>query len=269
MSTPAPAGFTIKPVRNRTAGGLTGARTLGLILHVQAGNNALSGWFDNPAAQASSTWWAGKGGGREQYGNPDTDKFWAQAAGNSLYHSIETEGYPGEALTAAQVESCAVAYAFGHARYGWPFQLAEKPGDAGLGWHGMGGSAWGGHTGCPGDLRKAQRAAILARARQIANPAPTPKEDDMPSVDDVWNHEEPNPVTGQKSQVGDMLRTAMKDAYYARQLAGQTLGIVKALAAKPQGLTAAEVAAAAKAGATDALDDKIAGATTVLNVKGA
>ena len=133
MGVPAPAGFKVVPVCNRTVGGLVGARTLGMVLHVQAGNGALSGWFNNPTAQASSTWWAGKAGGREQYGNPDTDKFWAQAAGNSTYHSIETEGQPSEPLTAAQIESCAVAYAFGHVRYGWPFQLAEKPGQRGLG----------------------------------------------------------------------------------------------------------------------------------------
>jgi len=182
-----PDGFTLRPVVNRTVGAISGAKTLGLILHVQAGNNALSGWFNNPAAQASSTWWAGKAGGREQYGNPDADKFWAQSAGNATYHSVETEGYPNEPLTPQQIETVATIYAWGHARYGWPFQLAEKPGDKGLGWHGMGGSAWGGHTGCPGDLRKAQRPAILARAKQIAGatttPAATKEWFDMPIPD--------------------------------------------------------------------------------------
>ena len=166
--TAAPPGFILNPVRNRTVGVLQGAKTLGLILHVQAGNGALGGWFNNPKASASSTWWAGKAGGREQYGDPDRDKFWAQAAGNSTYHSIETEGIPSEPLTDAQIESVAVAFAWGHARYGWQLVLAEQPGDPGLGWHGMGGKAWGGHTGCPGDLRKAQRSQILARAKQIA-----------------------------------------------------------------------------------------------------
>lgn len=169
-----PDGFTLKPVVNRSPGAINGSRTLGLILHVQAGNNALSGWFNNPAAQASSTWWAGKAGGREQYGDPDTDKFWAQSAGNSSYHSVETEGYPNEPLTAQQIETVAQIYAWGAKRYGWPYQLAEKPGDRGLGWHGMGGAQWGGHLGCPGDLRKAQRPAILARAKAINGATPTP-----------------------------------------------------------------------------------------------
>ena len=39
--------------------------------------------------------------------------------------------------------------------------LADKPGQGGFGWHGMGGAAWGNHPGCPGDLRKAQRPLIL------------------------------------------------------------------------------------------------------------
>ena len=173
MAIPTPDGFTLKPVANRTVGGLVGSNTLGMILHVQAGNGALSGWFDNPAAQASSTWWGGKAGEREQYGNPDTDKFWAQAGGNPDYHSIETEGQPSEPLTDAQLDTVAVAYAWGHTRYGWPFQLAEKPGDRGLGWHGMGGKAWGGHTGCPGDIRKAQRPEILRRAQALITPTPT------------------------------------------------------------------------------------------------
>jgi hypothetical protein len=181
----------VKPVRNRTTGGLVGARTLGLILHVQAGDGALSGWFNNPTAQASSTWWAGKAGAREQYGNPDTDKFWAQAAGNTTYHSIETEGQPSQPLTPAQIETVAVAYAWGHTRYGWPFRLAEKPGETGLGWHGMGGKAWGGHTGCPGDLRKAQRSQILARAQQIAGGTTAPQEDDMPTPAELWGYKAP------------------------------------------------------------------------------
>lgn len=180
--TPTPPGFILNPVKNRTVAALVGAKTIGLILHVQAGNGALGGWFNQPQAAASSTWWAGKVGGREQYGNPDTDKFWAQADGNSTYHSIETEGWPNEPLTAVQIESVAQAFAWGHARYGWPLQLAEKPGQPGLGWHGMGGKAWGGHTGCPGDIRKAQRQLILTRAQQIAGAKS--KEDDV-TPDDI------------------------------------------------------------------------------------
>lgn len=67
-----------------------GARTaqLGLILHVQAGNGELSGWFSNPSAQASSTFWVGKDGTVVQYMEAGTDKSWAQAGGNALYDSV-------------------------------------------------------------------------------------------------------------------------------------------------------------------------------------
>lgn len=155
-------GFTYRPVANRSAGIRT--PTLGLILHVQAGGGSPFGWFDNTASQASSTWWVGKDGSGEQYVDPDTEHGWAQAAGNHDYHSVETEGQPGEPLTAAQVATLGRLFRAGHERWGWPLQLAEAPGQPGLGWHGMGGTAWGGHFGCPGDLRKAERKDILAAA---------------------------------------------------------------------------------------------------------
>lgn len=161
---PAPAGFTVKPVVNRNIGQIKGTNTIGLVLHVQAGNDSPYGWFNAPRAQASSTWWAGKKGEREQYGNPDSDKFWAQADGNRTYHSCETEGLPAESLTAAQIESVAVAFAWGVERYGWKPQTIDTPGQSGLGWHGMGGARWGNHPFCPGELRKAQRTGILQAA---------------------------------------------------------------------------------------------------------
>lgn len=155
-------GFVYKPVANRGPG--VQKPTLGLVLHVQQGENSPHGWFNNPSAEASSTWWVGKDGRGEQYIDPDTEHAWAQAAGNQSYHSVETEGYPGEPLTEAQVEKLALLYRFGHQRWGWPLALADKPGQPGLGWHGMGGKAWGGHTGCPSDARKAQRPLILSKA---------------------------------------------------------------------------------------------------------
>ena len=43
----------------------------------------------------------------------------------------------------------------------------------------MGGAAWGGHTGCPGDLRKNRRQAILnaAGAKPVPTPKPSPSEE--------------------------------------------------------------------------------------------
>ena len=151
---------TWKPVGNR--GGAMSSH-LGLVLHVQQGNNSLAGWFNNPASGASSTWWVAKSGALEQYVDADVVA-WAQGAGNSTYNSIETEGYDTEPLTAAQEATLAKLYQWGASTYGWANALAETPGQRGFGWHGMGGSAWGGHTGCPGDLRDARRGPILAVA---------------------------------------------------------------------------------------------------------
>jgi peptidoglycan hydrolase-like protein with peptidoglycan-binding domain len=152
----------------------------GLILHVQEGNGGLQGWFSNPASGASSTFWVGKAGQLEQYTDSDVVA-WAQSAGNGTYCSVESEGYASESLTGAQLEALSRLYAWGHATHGWPNALAERPGERGLGWHGMGGAAWGGHLGCPGESRKRSRSAILAVAfggsppPQGPAPAPPPE----------------------------------------------------------------------------------------------
>ena len=158
-------------------GGRMGAH-IGLVLHVQAGNGGLSGWFNNPnAPPASSTWWVSKTGTLEQYVDADLCA-WAQGAGNGEYNSVETEGYPDEPLTSAAENMLARLYAWGVTVYRWPLVTSETPGTPGFGWHGMGGQAWGGHTGCPGDLRKNRRPAILAVAGAAAStpapPTPTP-----------------------------------------------------------------------------------------------
>lgn len=176
-------GVSWKPVVNCSG---TMSAHQGLVLHVQAGNGSLAGWFNNPSAQASSTWWAPKSGtvgdrGRiEQYVDSNV-KAWAQSQGNATWNSVETEGYPNEPLTDYQIWACGQIMSWGRDTYGWPMQLTDSVTGRGLGWHGMGGSAWGGHTGCPGDIRKGQRQAILDSAGGVT-PAPTPPpedEDDM------------------------------------------------------------------------------------------
>ena len=144
---------------------------LGLVLHVQVGNGSCYGEFSNPANQASSTWWIAKDGTFEQYVDSD-NAAWTEAAGNFTWDSVETEGVPSDPLTPQQVLTLARIYAWGARQYGWPLQLSEDPGTRGLGWHGMGGAAWGGHTGCPGDLRKAQRAQALYLAALALHPQP-------------------------------------------------------------------------------------------------
>ena len=172
-------GADYKPVKNQSAGMTS---QLGLILHVQEGTGSPYGWFNNPASQASSTWWVSKTGVLEQYGDPLTQHQWAQADGNRSYQSVETEGHVSEALTDAQVQTLAGLYAWGHTALGWQFALAEKPGDKGFGWHGMGGTAWGGHFGCPGDLRKNARQAILAAAPTHVPGADMP----LTTADQTW-----------------------------------------------------------------------------------
>lgn len=161
-----------KPVRNH---GGNMSRNIGLILHVQEGNNGLSGWFNNPASGASSTWWVGKNGALEQYVICE-QKAWAQGAGNDSYNSVETEGRVAEPLTAAQEAKLAQLYAWGAKTFGWAWQTAEAAGQPGFGWHGMGGIGWGGHLGCPGDVRRPRRQPILDQARGIVPIPPQPVE---------------------------------------------------------------------------------------------
>ena len=172
--------------------------SLGLVLHVATGgNNSLYGWFSNPAAQASSHWWAGYNEGEaEQYLDPEEHISWAQAGGNDSYRSVETAGNPEDPLTEAQCRAVARIYRWGHDRFCWPYRLAEHPGEQGLGWHGMGGAAWGGHTGCPGELRRAQRQHILDLAQGEADDE---GEEDMQLTDTVRRPD------GHEATVGDIL----------------------------------------------------------------
>ncbi|MDQ1426644.1 MAG: hypothetical protein QOK39_120 [Acidimicrobiaceae bacterium] len=145
---------------------------LGLVLHVQEGNNDLAGEFNNRTAQASYTFVAYADGGLDQFVDADAIA-WAQAQGNGTYNSVGTQGFANESLTEACCQTIAALYRWGHDTYGWPYTLAEAPGEPGLGWHGMGDSnghtGWGGHPACPGDLRKAQRQHILDLAQGGAN----------------------------------------------------------------------------------------------------
>ncbi len=156
-------GFTFRPVRNTDGDAI---RPIGLVLHVQQGYGGLSGWFDNPVSRASSTLWVGRTGQREQY-VPSDVRAWAQAAGNADYDSIETEGFDTEALTDQQIENIAQAYADGVRTFGWALAVTHTPGNSGLIMHSDGGAVWGNHLGCPGTLRAAAAAQIIARAAEI------------------------------------------------------------------------------------------------------
>lgn len=155
-----------RPVVNVHRNGVQEHR--GLVLHVQDDTGDPWGWFNTPSSQASSDFWVRLDGHIEQYCETGVDYAWCQAAGNPFYASVETEGHPDTPLTPAQLESVAQIYAWGHHTFDWPLVVVDSTTEHGLTYHGVGGAAWGGHTGCPGTIRKAQRQAIINRAKEIA-----------------------------------------------------------------------------------------------------
>lgn len=155
-------GATWRPVKNYTAGGQLSVR--GVVIHIMDGTLAgTESWFNDSDAQASSHFGTGKGGELRQW--VDTaDRAWAQSAGNTSWLSIENEGKGGDTLTSAQLDRCADVLRWAHQTYGVPLQLASSPSGEGLGYHAMGGAAWGGHTSCPGSKIVAQLGEIVKRA---------------------------------------------------------------------------------------------------------
>ncbi|MFJ7250751.1 LysM peptidoglycan-binding domain-containing protein [Kitasatospora sp. NPDC098652] len=151
---------------NFTRGGQESVQ--GVVIHIMDGSlSGTDSWFRNPAAQASSHFGTGKGGQLYQW--VDTaDRAWAQAAGNRNWLSVENEGRGGDSLTSAQLDRCAAVLAWAHQVYGVPLAVTSSTGGRGLGYHGMGGSAWGGHTSCPGSAIVAQLPEIVRRAQALA-----------------------------------------------------------------------------------------------------
>lgn len=151
-------------------GPLTAVR--GVVFHVNAGNSDPRNWWTQPGnpSVASAHLQIMKDGRLLQY-VPLNRVAWAEVDGNGSWHSVETEGFPPELLTAAQFETFAKLLAWGHTNCGWQLQVCDSPTGYGLGTHSMGGADWGGHA-CPGPLRASQRPALIARALQILGGAP-------------------------------------------------------------------------------------------------
>lgn len=174
-------GYTFSPVVNCTAGAM--GEVYGVVIHIMDGSfDGTKSWFNNPQAQASSNFGTRRDGYAEQWVD-SKDKAWAQMAGNENYLSIENEGVPPDALTDGQITRCAEILKWAHETYGVPLQVINAPGERGLGWHGMGGAAWGGHYDCPGDPIKAQLNEIVSRAAGAAStpvPPPVPQETPFP-----------------------------------------------------------------------------------------
>lgn len=169
---------TYRPVGNH--GGPKSAH-LGLVLHEQEGNGSLYGYFNNPASQVSSTFWCSKTGLLEQYGDTDV-VMWAQAAGNGAYDSVECEGFQGEPMTAAQINSVARLLAWDAQASGFPIVGPVAHGQPGFTPHcnpdGTPDPAWGNHP-CPGSIRLAQMPEIVLAA---APPPYLKKGENMTSI---------------------------------------------------------------------------------------
>ena len=154
------------PIPNETSGQMV-RPFRGLVLHIEEGTEAgTDAWFHNPKAQASAHFGNPKDGPLDQWVDT-SDKAWAVCAGNRYWISLENEGHSGDSLTANQIENAAQLLAWLHLTESVPLQLADDSNGAGLGYHAMGGAAWGGHMGCPGQPIIDQRPEILTRASAI------------------------------------------------------------------------------------------------------
>lgn len=147
---------------------------MGVVVHTQVGNNpGTVAWFNNPASQASAHFCVAQDGAVVQMGPIGKGWIaWAEAAGNDSWYSIEfaDDGNPANPLSTAQITAAAQIVECLSAFAGFPLQISDSPSVQGLGWHGMGGVAWGDHPNCPGDVRKAQRPQIIALAMAIRTP---------------------------------------------------------------------------------------------------
>lgn len=143
----------------------------GVVMHTEAGYEAGTvATFMNKANQVSAFFSIGSDGACHQY-LPVGKGYsaWSQVAGNDAWRGIEDEDgtHPSIPLTAAQIATFAQILEACSTFDGFPLQVTDDVHGTGLITHGDGGTAWGGHFGCPGDVRKAQRPAIVALAKQI------------------------------------------------------------------------------------------------------
>jgi hypothetical protein len=152
----------------------------GVVMHTMVGN--LPGTiavFNKPSYQASAHFGVAQDGSVHQFGPIGKGWIaWAEMAGNLTWYSIEfaDNKRTENPLTDAQILAGAQLVEFLSRFAGFPLQVTDRPAGRGFGTHVMGGAAWGGHT-CPGPgPRAAQRADIIAQAKEIRHPATGPVE---------------------------------------------------------------------------------------------
>jgi N-acetylmuramoyl-L-alanine amidase len=161
---------------------------MGVVEHTMVGNlPGTVAWFNNRANGASAHFSVGQDGLIHQHGPVGKGWCaWHAYQANLAWYGIEhaDNGNPANPLTDAQLTASAQLVEMLSAFAGFPLQISDSPLVKGYGWHGMGGAGWGGHYDCPGDVRKAQRAEIIARAAVIRNPPPP----GPPAMPGVWRH---------------------------------------------------------------------------------
>lgn len=175
MSAPQPKVDHTRIVRNRSSRG--GVRPRLIVLHSTEGANraglsdlvGLGSWFDNPAAQASSTIGTDSEGHSARY-VPDAEKPWTQSAFNSLSLSVEQVGFASQrSWPEEQLRATARWIAYWSEKYDIPIQVGAVSGRSvtrsGVVQHSQLGAAGGGHHDCgPGY----PMAKVLELARSYA-----------------------------------------------------------------------------------------------------
>lgn len=155
----------------------------GLVWHIAEGSySGTIAWQKNSIADVSSHFVIGFNPGEIAQMLDTTTTAWTQAAGNGHWVSVEFAGFATGQLNAVQFEAAAQLYAWLVQVHGVPVQLADTPSGRGLGWHGMGGIAWGNHPNCPGPANVALRPSNLVRVAQILGQGPSPEEFDVPAI---------------------------------------------------------------------------------------
>lgn len=151
----------------------------GLVQHTEDGYSAGTiATFMSEASQASAFFGVGEDGAAQQFLPVGRGLVaWAQGSGNPLWRSCECEDKTktNQPMTQPQMTAFAQILEVCSAYDGFPLQITDDPANGhGLITHGAGGNAWGGHPNCPGDVRKAQRPALIALAKQIRAGGNTP-----------------------------------------------------------------------------------------------
>ena len=154
---------------NHDAGFGTGR---GVVMHTEDGfEGGTVSTFMNPANQVSAFFSIARDGSCHQYVPVGKGlKAWSQVAGNDAWRGIEDEDqtHPSVPLTPQQVTTFAQILEACSTFDGFPLQVTDDPVNGhGLILHSDGGQAWGNHLQCPGNVRAAQRPAIIALAMAI------------------------------------------------------------------------------------------------------